>query len=85
VPHEELKFFKITLLQILQLLKKQSGHIPAALTDYITAAEFMKAVGIKKTKFFNLKAKGKVATIKRCRKIYVHIQEIDTYFKNSSI
>lgn len=52
---------------------------------YITALEFMNAVRIKQTKFDQLVQLNKIKIIKKKRKIYLPVSEIDRYFKDASI
>lgn len=69
--------------KILQLIKELRAAVPsaAAVVPYITAMEFMQAVRIGRTKFDQLVAANKIKTIKKDRKIYVPIGEVERYFK----
>lgn len=60
----------------------QNNTIPV---NNITAVEFMAAVRIKRTKFDRLVAANKIKTIKKKRKIYVPVSEVDRYFRDPSI
>lgn len=51
----------------------------------ITAIEFMKAVRICRTKFDKLARGNKIRIIKKQRKIYVPMSEIDRYFNDPTI
>jgi len=51
----------------------------------ITAKEFMKVVRMCRSKFDQLVIAGKIKTIKKRRKIYVPVSEIDRYFSDPSI
>jgi len=47
--------------------------------------EFMAAVRIRRTKFDDLLKFGKIRVIKKRRKIYVPVEEMDRYFSDSGI
>ena len=68
--------------ELLRLVQELKGTIPvtAAIVPFITAMEFMQAVRIGRTKFDQLVAANKVKTIKKDRKIYVPVGEIERYF-----
>ena len=68
--------------ELLRLVQELKGKIPAAaaVVPFITAMEFMQAVRIGRTKFDQLVAANKVKTIKKDRKIYVPVGEIERYF-----
>ncbi len=70
---------------ILQLLKDLAGRDTSGgkVVPFITAVEFMTAVRIGRTKFDQLVAESKVRTIKKGRKIYVPIGEVERYFQTS--
>jgi hypothetical protein len=55
----------------------QSGYIPAL--------EYMRRVGIKRWKFDQLIAGNKIQAIKKMRKIYVPVEEVERYFKDPDI
>ena len=69
--------------ELLRLVQELKGRQPvtAAVVPYITAMEFMQAVRIGRTKFDQLVAANKVKTIKKDRKIYVPVGEVERYFK----
>jgi len=71
--------------ELLRLVQELKGRLPAtaAVVPYITAMEFMQAVRIGRTKFDQLVAANKVKTIKKDRKIYVPVGEVERYFKES--
>jgi len=71
--------------ELLRLVQELKGRQPAtaAVVPYITAMEFMQAVRIGRTKFDQLVAANKVKTIKKDRKIYVPVGEVERYFKES--
>jgi len=69
--------------ELLRLVQDLKGRQPAtaAVVPYITAMEFMQAVRIGRTKFDQLVAANKVKTIKKDRKIYVPVGEVERYFQ----
>jgi hypothetical protein len=86
IPKEEWAAIKNTQQEILQQLKglqtaKQAG-IPV---NYITAKEFMATVRIGRTKFDELVATNKIKVIKKRRKIYLPLGEVERYFTDRSI
>lgn len=68
--------------ELLRIVREINGRLPVttAVVSYITAIEFMQAVRIGRTKFDQLVAESKVKTIKKGRKIYVPIGEVERYF-----
>lgn len=88
IPAEELELIKAKQQEILNKLDdlkvpSTAGHqIPV---NHITAIEFMEAVRIRRSKFDELVATNKIKTIKKKRKIYVPVSEIERYFKDPSI
>ena len=70
--------------ELLRLVQELKGTIPvtAAIVPFITAMEFMQAVRIGRTKFDQLVAANKIRTIKKDRKIYVPVGEVEKYFKS---
>jgi len=72
--------------ELLRLVQELKGTIPvtAAIVPFITAMEFMQAVRIGRTKFDQLVAANKVKTIKKDRKIYVPVGEVERYFQTSA-
>jgi len=87
IPAEELAFIKSTQAQILKFITElKSAKQPDWIAvKNITALEFMKAVRIKRTKFDQLVNESRIKVIKKKRKIYVPVSEIDRYFSDSSI
>lgn len=86
IPLEELQIIKDAQQEILQLLKTKQDSSPSALIiKHITAKEFMNAVRIKRTKFDQLVQANKIKIIRKKRKIYVPVSEIDRYFSDSRI
>lgn len=86
IPQEELAQLKLKqeeiLTQIQNLQTQKAGTIPI---DFITAKEFMSAVRICRSKFDELIASSKIRTIKKKRKIYVPVSEVQRYFTDPSI
>jgi alanine dehydrogenase len=86
LPAEELENLKQTQQEILALVKDlKSVNAERIQAKYITAIEFMKAIQICRSKFDLLVQKNKIKTLKKGRKIYVPIAEIDRYFSDESI
>lgn len=86
VPEEEWRLLVYGQQEMLRLLQElQISEKPVAVkhgeSSYITAIEFMAAVRIKRTKFDQLVAQNKVKTIRKGRKIYVPVGEVERYFK----
>ena len=71
--------------QILTCLDKMKSPKSAISPEYIPALDFMKAVGIKRWKFDQLIAGNLIKTIKKKRKIYVAVREVERYFTDPSI
>jgi len=70
--------------ELLRLVQELKGRVPAtgAVVPYITAMEFMQAVRIGRTKFDQLVAANKIRTVKKDRKIYVPVGEVERYFRS---
>jgi len=87
IPEEEWRLLKENQQEILALLKevKANSNVSSIPIGHITAREFMEAVRIKRTKFDQLVLTSKIRTIKKRRKVYVPVTEIDRYFKDTSI
>lgn len=86
IPREEWEVFKRMQSEILQWLKEtRLDNASVVPFKHITAKEFMDAVRIKRTKFDQLVQTNKIRIIKKLRKIYVPVTEVDRYFKDSSI
>ena len=87
IPEAELQELKSTQVQILQQLQtlKDKTVTPSSLSNHITAIEFMKAVKICRSKFDKLVASAHIKAVKKKRKIYVPVSEIDRYFRDPSI
>lgn len=88
IPLEELNLLKSTqqeILQELKALKNKNGQLGMVTAQHITAKEFMAAVKICRSKFDQLVAGSKIHTVKKKRKIYVPMQEVNRYFTDPSI
>lgn len=87
LPEEERNAIKEKQEQILSLILeiKRPAPIISSLPEYVTAKEFMAAIRIKRTKFDQLVASGRIRIIKKRHKIYLPATEIERYFKDSSI
>ena len=89
LPEEEWSQFKTSQNEMLAILKDAKNSFKASvstsLSKFITAKEFMEAVKIRRTKFDQLVQTNRIKIIKKLRKIYVPITEIDRYFNDSTI
>src|SRR6188474_1918941 len=86
IPIEELNHLKTTQQEILQQLKELRAVGPTLpIAKHVTAKEFMNAVKICRTKFDQLVIGNKIKTVKKRRKIYVPVGEIDRYFTDPTI
>ncbi|MEO5682805.1 MAG: hypothetical protein ABIQ88_09185 [Chitinophagaceae bacterium] len=84
IPETELNLLKSGLQDIKQQLQDLKGSRQTAV-KYITAIEFMAAVRIRRTKFDELVRFGKIRVIKKMRKIYVPVEEVDRYFSDKAV
>jgi len=71
--------------EILKQLKELRNSGSGASINNITAKEFMSAVRIGRTKFDQLVLSNKIKVIRKRRKLYVPVGEVDRYFKDPSI
>jgi hypothetical protein len=86
IPQEELADLLSAQHAILQQLKELNTRGPTGIPiKHITAVEFMKSVRIKRSKFDTLVQANKIRIIKKSRKIYVPISEIERYFADPLI
>jgi hypothetical protein len=68
--------------EIIRLLQQLPVNLSATRqVSYMTAIEFMEAVRIKRTKFDELVAANKIKILKKGRKIYVPVEEVERYFR----
>jgi hypothetical protein len=83
VPREEWAAIKNTQQEILQqLIALQKSKQAGISVNYITAKEFMATVRIGRTKFDELVATNNIRIIKKGRKIYLQVREVERYFKS---
>ncbi|WP_300601997.1 hypothetical protein [Niabella sp.] len=87
IPAEEWQALKNQLQQIREELRHQREQCkePGITVDYILASEFMKAVGIKKSKLYELITENKIKTVKKSRHLYVLASEVKRYFSDPNI
>ena len=86
IPGEEWAQLKGTMEKILVTLEQlQPGKQANKTEGFVTAKEFMAAVRIGRTKFDQLVAGRKIQTIKKLRKIYVPVTEVNRYFSDPNI
>ena len=86
IPQEELANLQMTQQEILKQL--QGLQIPSSGSiqiKNITAKEFMSVVRICRSKFDQLVNRNKIKIIRKGRKIYVPISEVDRFFSDRSI
>jgi predicted sugar kinase len=84
IPEAELTLLKKSLQSIQQQLNNLNSKEQTTV-KHITAIEFMAAVRIRRTKFDELVKFGKIRVVKKLRKIYVPVEEVDRYFSDSTI
>lgn len=84
IPETELNLLKSRLQDIQQELQDLKGNRQTA-AKFMTAIEFMAAVRIRRTKFDELVKLGRIKAIKKGRKIYVPVEEVDRYFSDVSV
>jgi len=86
IPAEELAVLRSSQQEILLQLKQLNNKTTNGLSvEYITAKEFMKAVYIGRTKFDQLVNNNKIKVIKKRRKIYVSVNEVQRFFKDPNV
>jgi len=90
--YEKLKDDLETLKQMQRQMLEQMNHWRAAIppdkgiaSDYVTASEFMNAVHIRRWKFDQLIGTNQIQVVKKKRKIYVPVGEIDRFFKDPNV
>lgn len=86
VPEADWRMLLEGQAELIRLVQELKGRVPVAapVVPFITAMEFMQAVRIGRTKFDQLVAANKVKTIKKDRKIYVPVGEVERYFQANS-
>lgn len=86
IPKEEWTAFKTAQQELIiflhELKQKGTGGI---VVNHITAKEFMAAVKIGRTKFDKLVNTSRIKVIKKKRKIYVPVSEVNRYFIDPNI
>ncbi|MEO7045964.1 MAG: hypothetical protein ABI091_11705 [Ferruginibacter sp.] len=86
IPQEELAIIKGMQQEILLQLKELNAQKSQSfVVKNFTALEFMAAVHICRSKFDQLVNANKIKVIKKKRKIYVPVSEVDRYFSDTSI
>ena len=84
IPQQEWNYIREQQKEILDQIKvlqeKQRNQFSI---NYITAKEFMETLRIKRTKFDQLVQTNKIRIIKKERKIYVPVKEVDRYFNHT--
>ena len=88
IPWEELNLLKEIQQEILtelRELRKGGKTIQHGIGNHLTAIEFMKEVKICRSKFDKLVLARKIKIVKKKRKIYVPIQEVEKYFNDPTI
>jgi hypothetical protein len=87
LPDTEWMELKETQQAILKAIKEIGGKDAEGELQvrYITAKEFMTAVRIGRTKFDQHVATNNIRIIKKNRKIYVPLREIERYFSHTDI
>lgn len=87
IPASELQALKEELKnirqEVLSLKERRVDKSPEP--AYIPAITFMKAVNVRRTKFYELISANKIQTLKKGRRIYVLASEVARYFADSSI
>lgn len=84
VPIEVISNLEKTQKQIVELLSSQKTEPSnGSLKTHLTAKEFMAAISISRSKFDQLVDSNLIKTIKKNRKIYVPITEVEHYFKEN--
>ncbi len=81
----ELKDTMQKVLNIVRAYCEPKREIREHTSGYLTALEFMHAVKIKRWKFNQLINENKLKAIKKKRKVYVPVSEVERYFSDQSI
>jgi hypothetical protein len=86
ITEDEWNKFRLAQEEILNYLRTTKSNIPSGITiKYITAKEFMAAVRIGRTKFDQLTQSNKIRVLKKRRKLYVPLSEVERYFNDPAI
>ena len=73
------------ILDRLGLDKREPPSLPEIKPGYLPALEYMRVIGIKRWKFNQLISENKIKAIKKKRKIYVPVSEIERYYKDPNV
>ncbi|MET6999382.1 hypothetical protein [Chitinophaga defluvii] len=84
MPEADLLQIRYLLQEILTAINATAAKMSncSIEPEYIPAAAFMKAVNIKRTKFYELITGNKIRTLKKRRKVYVLASEVSRYFND---
>ena len=86
IPKDEWLELLTTQRKIMEHLNSlDTVSVNKQLSQFITANQFMAAVSIRRTTFDRLCRENKIRTVKKARKIYVPITEIDRFFSDRRI
>ncbi len=86
IPKEEWTIFKNAQQEMIAIISNLKEKGPGGvLVNHITAKEFMAAVKIGRTKFDNLVHTSKIKVVKKKRKIYVPVTEVNRYFIDPNV
>lgn len=86
ISKEDLSEILITQQNILEQLHELKSTVQARpMATHLTAKEFMDAVKIKRTKFDELIQGNKIKSLKKRRKIYIPIGEVQRFFNDPDI
>ena len=92
IPGEEWNSLKLKVQQVIDQLDQVRLEIAKAqqpqknsYPGYLTVGGFMEAVHIGRWKFDELVAKNMIRTVKKKRKIYIPMGEVERFFMDSSI
>lgn len=81
----ELKQTQQKILNIVRAYCEPKREVREHVSGFLTAVEFMCAVKIKRWKFDQLVNQSRIKTIKKKRKIYVPVSEVERYFTDPKI
>lgn len=81
----ELKQTQQKILNIVRAYCEPKRELKEYPSGFLTAVEFMHAVKIKRWKFDQLINEAKIKAIKKKRKIYVPVSEVERYFTDPRI
>jgi excisionase family DNA binding protein len=79
VPEEVITRLEKTQLEIMEILNKKT-KTSLDIKSHLTAKEFMSAVSISRSKFDQLIDDNAIKSVKKGRKIYVPVTEVERYF-----